>query len=157
MILPMRMTLFKFSASFKRLSWFGIHQHQRSMFSAAPAFEIAERVSSSIFPLTGALAAHATKAKYLKNVLNSSRVVESIDNFFSCSSTDLILKTSVIPKNYYKVVNISDKLYCGQLYFQPKHTQLIIFLNKNEQLSRGLWYFPSKKNGELSKKWTQFY
>ena len=52
------------------------------MFSASPALAILERVLCSICCLTGALAALATKAKYLKKVLNSSSVMGSIGSFW---------------------------------------------------------------------------
>merc|ERR1712051_935341 len=45
-----------------------------SMFSASPALAIRVRASPSISCLIGALAAHATNAKYLKIILNSSIV-----------------------------------------------------------------------------------
>ena len=48
------------------------------MFSASPALVIAARVISSICCLIGALAAHATNAKCLKKVMNSSSVAISI-------------------------------------------------------------------------------
>ena len=70
------------------------------MFSDVPALAIKARVSSSIFCRTGALAAHATKAKYLKIVLNSSSVVGSIalglDGFLASFN---LTSTSSIPAN----------------------------------------------------------
>ena len=46
------------------------------MFSADPALSIKARVSSNIFWVIGALAAQATKAKYLKMILNSAMVLD---------------------------------------------------------------------------------
>ena len=69
------------------------------MFTASPALAILARVSCSICCLTGALAALATKAKYLKKVLNSSSVVGSIGSLwigfriaFNLASTSLAPK-----------------------------------------------------------------
>ena len=45
------------------------------IFSIDPALSIKERVASNIFCLIGAFAEQATKAKYLKRILNSSMVL----------------------------------------------------------------------------------
>ena len=100
--LPMSITLFRFSACPNRLSWSGDHQHHLWMFSAVPAFEIIERVSSSIFCRTGALAAHATKTKYLKNVLNSTSVVGSMTSSLNCFvAPSNLTSTSSIPVKFW--------------------------------------------------------
>ena len=71
-----------------RLSWVGVQAHHLCMFSADPALLIRSRVASNIFCLTGALAEQATKAKYLKMILNSL-IVFALENpevldFFVC-------------------------------------------------------------------------
>ena len=76
------------------------------MFSASPALVIAARVISSICCLIGALAAHATNAKCLKKVFNSSSVGISIGfaliasriafNFGQTSSTPEMLEIQVM-------------------------------------------------------------
>ena len=54
--------------------------HHLWIFSIDQALSINERVASNIFCLIGALAEQATKAKYLKRILNSSMVlVLSVD------------------------------------------------------------------------------
>ena len=49
--------------------------HHLWIFSINPALSIKERVASNIFCLIVALAEQATKAKYLKRILNSSMVL----------------------------------------------------------------------------------
>jgi hypothetical protein len=71
------------------------------MFSADPALSIKERVSSNNFWVIGALAAQATKAKYLKMILKSLM-------FLDRSVGDDVEKISVIETkteiiNYYKI------------------------------------------------------
>ena len=91
------------------------------MFSASPALAILARVSCSICCLTGALAALATKAKYLKKVLNSSSVVGSIGSLwigfriaFNLASTSLVPKmkneSSQFRSNTVKLGKIKFKL-----------------------------------------------
>ena len=79
-----------------RLSWVGVQAHHLCMFSADPALLIKSRAASNIFCLIGALAEQATKAKYLKMILNSSidlalEIVDVLDSFICLTNVSKLL------------------------------------------------------------------
>ena len=102
-----------------RLSWVGVQAHHLCMFSADPALLIKSRAASNIFCLIGALAEQATKAKYLKMILNSSivfafEIPDVLDSFVRfTNASNLLVSWVKSTKNYYKLklANLVCALY----------------------------------------------
>ena len=112
--------------------------HHLWIFSIDPALSIKERVASNIFCLIGALAEQATKAKYLKRILNSSMVLAlGVDMLVS----DLLLMNesnlSLIWSEPVKKIDFSNESSLSliqyqrvrQLYKCTEYHHLLLFQN----------------------------
>ena len=93
-----------------RLSWVGVQAHHLCMFSADPALLIKSRTASNIFCLIGALAEQATKAKYLKMILNSFIVfafeIPGVLDSFVCFTNASNLLVSWVKSTKKKLANL---------------------------------------------------
>ena len=95
------------------------------MFSADPALSIKSRIASNIFCLMGAFAEQATKAKYLKMILNSLidlalEIVDVLDSFIGLTNASKLLVSWLKSENTElnsELADLDHTVFFGQQRF----------------------------------------